>query len=246
MTFTIFPAIDLRGGKVVRLAEGDPDRETVYGKDPCQTAERFKEDGAQWLHVVNLDGAFGAPSTENLAALDSILGLGIRVQFGGGLRDRGSLENVFRAGVSRAVLGTAAAEQPDLVDWALDKYGAERIGAGIDARDGRVRIRGWAEAAEVSAVELGLRLRDQGIAWCVFTDVARDGLGKGINVAASADLASAAGLSVIASGGVAGNEDVDRVRAAGLAGIVIGRALYEGRIRLRDLIYDHDRRLQSR
>lgn len=246
MTFTVFPAIDLMGGKVVRLAEGDPDRETVYGKDPCQTAKRFKEDGAEWLHVVNLDAAFGARSEANLAALKSILDLGVRVQFGGGLRDRHSIHQAFCSGVSRAVIGTAAVDNPELVEWALARYGAERIAAGIDAREGRVRIRGWAEAAEVSAVELGLRLRGQGVVSCIFTDVARDGLGKGINIAASTDLANATGLSVIASGGLAGREDVERARSAGLAGIVIGRALYEGRIRLRDLLDDHDRRLQSR
>ncbi|MFL5259352.1 MAG: 1-(5-phosphoribosyl)-5-[(5-phosphoribosylamino)methylideneamino]imidazole-4-carboxamide isomerase [Hyphomicrobiales bacterium] len=246
MTFTIFPAIDLRGGKVVRLAEGNPDRETVYGEDPCETAKRFKADGAEWLHIVNLDAAFEAPSTENLAVLDSILGLGIRVQFGGGLRNRESLENAFAAGVSRAVLGTAAAEQPDLVDWALDNYGPDQIAAGIDARDGWVRVRGWAEGAEVSAVELGQRLRDQGVTWSVFTDVSRDGLGRGVNVTAAADLATTTGLQVIASGGVAGKEDVNQVRAAGLAGIVIGRALYEGQIRLQELIDDHHHRLQGR
>lgn len=236
LRFTVFPAIDLRGGKVVRLAQGDPGRQTVYADDPRAVAERWHAEGATWLHVVNLDGAFGESSLINHQSLNSLASTGLLIQFGGGLRDEASLRRAFDAGVARVVLGTAALERPLLVDWALREYGPERVAVGIDARDGRVRVRGWAEASAVTALELAQRLRAQGVEWCIFTDVARDGMGAGVNVAATAELARAAGLRVIASGGVADVEDVRQVRDAGLAGVIIGRALYEGRIRLSDLL----------
>jgi phosphoribosylformimino-5-aminoimidazole carboxamide ribotide isomerase len=239
--FTVFPAIDLRAGQVVRLAQGDPGRQTVYGGDPAAVAKRWQSEGADWLHVVNLDGAFGDDSGANAAALGAILSTGLKVQFGGGLRDQGSLERARDAGVARVVIGTAAVEQTKLVDWALMAFGAERVAVGIDARAGRVRVRGWADEAGISAVELGERMRGQGVEWCIFTDVARDGVGGGTNVAASVELARATGLRVIASGGVAGAPDVQRVRDAGLAGVIIGRALYEGQVGLKELLDDRDR-----
>lgn len=236
MAFTLLPAIDLRQGQVVRLALGDPGRQTVYAADPAATAERWRAAGARWLHVVNLDGAFGEAGAANLAALERLTGLGLSVQFGGGLRDEAGLRRAFDLGVRRVVLGTAAVENPALVEWALGAYGPERVAVGLDARDGVVRVRGWAESAGVSASDLGRRLAGQGVAWCVFTDVARDGVGTGVNVPATAALAAATGLRVIASGGVAGVEDVTRVRAAGLAGLIVGRALYEGRVDLRQAL----------
>ena len=239
--FTIFPAIDLRAGQVVRLAQGDPARQTVYAADPVAVARRWQAEGAEWLHVVNLDGAFGdedEADRPNARALTTLLGVGLKVQFGGGLRDEAALRRAFAAGVSRAVLGTAAVENPALVEWALREYGPERLAVGIDAREGQVRLRGWSEEAAITALELGQRLRQQGAAWCVFTDVARDGLGTGINLAATAELAHATGLRVIASGGAATSADVSQARAAGLAGIILGRALYEGRIDLGKALRD--------
>mgnify|MGYP000868099055 CR=1 FL=1 len=230
--FTVYPAIDLRAGQVVRLAQGDPGRQTVYGSDPRAVAERWLAEGAAWLHVVNLDGAFGDDSAPNHAALRAILATGARVQFGGGLRAAAGLRRVFDLGVARAVLGTAAVEDPALVDQALADFGPERVAVGIDARDGQVRVRGWAEGAGLTAVDLGRRLRGQGVTTCIFTDVARDGVGAGVNVAATTELAAATGLRVIASGGLAGVDDVHRVRRAGLAGLIAGRALYEGQLRL--------------
>jgi phosphoribosylformimino-5-aminoimidazole carboxamide ribotide isomerase len=244
--FVVYPAIDLRGGQVVRLAQGDPARQTRYGDDPAGMARRWQAEGAEWLHVVNLDGAFGADSEANAAALRAILAVGVKVQFGGGLRDRASLERALAAGVARAVIGTAAVEQPELVDWALREYGPERVVVGIDAREGRVQVRGWANEAALTALDLGRRMRHQGLEWCVFTDVARDGVSTGVNVAATAALARATGLSVIASGGLASAADVWRAREAGLAGVIIGRALYEGQVQLKELVDDRDRGLQSR
>ena len=234
--FTIFPAIDLRAGQVVRLAQGDPNRQTTYAADPAAVAQRWQAEGAQWLHVVNLDGALGDESQANALALAALLPVGIKVQFGGGLRDEVSIRRALEAGVSRVVIGTAAVENPALVDWALKEFGPERIAVGIDARGGKVRLRGWTEEAAVTALELGQRLRQQGLVWCIFTDVARDGVGTGVNVTATVELARETGLHIIASGGVATPDDVYRVRAAGLAGVIVGRALYEGRINLRDLL----------
>lgn len=243
--FILFPAIDLRGGKVVRLSEGDPLRQTTYGDQPRAWAERWRAEGADWLHVVNLDGAFGESAEANLAALGEILRVGVQVQFGGGLRDEEGLRAAFDAGVRRAVIGTAAIESPALVDWALENYGTERVVVGIDARDGVVRTRGWEQSAGVQAVDLARDLRKRGLQWCNLTDVARDGLQSGVNVEATSALAQASGLSVVASGGVATLEDVRRVREAGLAGVIIGRALYEGNFSVVDCVGIASRRVSE-
>ena len=232
--FILFPAIDLRNGKVVRLSQGDPGRQTVYGDEPRTWAERWQSEGAAWLHVVNLDGAFGESAAANLAALREILRVNVPVQFGGGLRDEASLRAAFDAGIRRAVIGTAAIENPALVDWALKTFGPERVVVGIDARDGVVRIRGWGESAGVQAVDLARDFAAHGLQWCNFTDVARDGLQSGVNIEATSALAQASGLNVVASGGVATLDDVRRVRDAGLAGVIIGRALYEGNFTVAD------------
>lgn len=236
--FTILPAIDLRRGRVVRLAQGDPTRQTVYGDDPAGLAQRFKSEGAAWLHVVNLDGAFGQDTGANAAALAAILALGLEVQLGGGLRDEADVRRALDLGVSRVVLGTAAIENPALVEWATREFGPARIAVGIDARGDRVCIKGWTEEAALTPIALGRRLRAQGVEWCVFTDVARDGVGAGVNVEAASALARETGLRVIAAGGVAGMADLRRARQAGLAGIVVGRALYEGRVCLREALSD--------
>jgi phosphoribosylformimino-5-aminoimidazole carboxamide ribotide isomerase len=234
----VYPAIDLRRGKVVRLKEGDPARMTSYSDDPVETARRWLEKGARWLHVVNLDGAFGESDGANRAALESILRLGAQVQFGGGMR---SLDGVARAldlGVSRVVLGTIAVEDPNVVAEVLTRFGAERIAVGIDARDGLVRVRGWKENSGISAAALALQMRTIGLAAVIFTDISRDGLGSGLNITATKELADVSGLDVIASGGVRTMDDVQAVKEAGLAGIIIGRALYEGTIDVNGLWND--------
>ena len=231
-SFTLFPAIDLRAGKVVRLAEGDPNRQTTYSDDPAAMAARWRDAGATWLHVVNLDGAFGEAGTANRAALDAIVAAGVPVQFGGGLRDEAAVAAAFAAGVKRVVIGTAAIENPALVDWALGEYGADAVAVGLDARDGLVRTRGWGESTGLHAVEVGRQLRLRGVVWCVYTDIARDGLQTGVNVAATQALSAETGLHVIASGGVSGPADIAAVRAAGLPGVIVGRALYEGTVTL--------------
>ena len=245
-SFTIFPAIDLRGGRVVRLRQGDPDRETEYANDPAAVARRWAEAGADWLHVVNLDGAFGegehasenasSPDLRNFEALSRVVEVGPRVQCGGGLRDLDAMRQALALGVARVVLGTVAVEQPALLAAALDEFGAERVAVGIDAREGIVQIRGWREAAPLQARELAQRWAEMGGRWLIFTDISRDGMSSGVNVEATAALARATGLRVIASGGVASLDDVRRVREAGLSGVIIGRALYEGHIDLKAAI----------
>ena len=237
--FTIYPAIDLRNGKVVRLAQGDLARATVYSDDPLEMAKRWQGEGASWLHVVKLDGAFGESSIANLAALEKIVQLGIKVQFGGGIRDLDSVKRVISLGVSRAVIGTAAIENPKLIDESLREFSAQQIAVGVDAKDGKVRIKGWVEEAATTATDLAKRLKAQGIEIVIFTDVARDGIGVGVNVESSVMLARDSGVAVIASGGARDALDVQRARDANLAGIIIGRALYEGAINLRSLIFDH-------
>lgn len=234
--FTVYPAIDLRQGKVVRLAQGDPDRQTSYSDDPLQVARRWQTAGATWVHCVNLDGAFGEKGRRNHQALSRILETPLFVQMGGGIRDMASITQAFDLGVSRVVVGTAFVEDPGLVLAALDQFGSERVAVAIDARDGIAQIRGWQEAAMITAEDLAQRWADMGGQWLIFTDISRDGMGSGVNVDATTGLADSTGLRVIASGGVKTLSDVQRVRDAGLAGVIIGRALYEGHIELSDAL----------
>ncbi len=236
MSFTIYPAIDLRGGKVVRLKEGDPARLTKYSDDPAETAQRWFEAGASWLHVVNLDGAFGEKDEANRRALEAILKLGVRVQFGGGIRSFATAERLLELGVSRVVLGTAAVEQPDVVAEAVQAFGADSIAVGVDARDGIVRVRGWKDTGGISAIDLALQVRTLGLRTIIFTDVRRDGLGSGLNIASTRALAEASGLDVIASGGVHTLADITAAREANLAGVIVGRALYEGTVDLKEAL----------
>ena len=237
-TWAIYPAIDLRRGRVVRLKQGDPDQETRYADDPLSVAQRWGAAGAAWLHVINLDGAFGEQSQENQAALERILTTGLRVQFGGGLRDLQGIRRALDVGVSRVAVGTAAVKNPTLVEAALKTFGPERVAVAIDAREGKVHTHGWQEASTLTAVELAQRWAARGVRWVIFTDVGRDGMGNGLNVEATAHLLTSSGhrLNVIASGGVASLEDVRRAHQAGLSGVIIGRALYEGQVLLEDAL----------
>jgi phosphoribosylformimino-5-aminoimidazole carboxamide ribotide isomerase len=236
VSFTIYPAIDLRGGKVVRLKEGDPTRMTAYSDNPVETARRWMDAGAGWLHVVNLDGAFGEGDDANQVALQSILKLGPQVQFGGGLRSLDAIVHTLDLGVKRVILGTVAVESPHVVADSLDRFGEEWIAVGIDAREGLVRLRGWKENSRISALDLALQARTLGVRTLIFTDVSRDGLGTGLNITATRELAEASGLNVIASGGAQTLADVLATRDAGLSGVIIGRALYERTIDLEDAL----------
>ena len=231
----IFPAIDLQAGPVVRLAEGDMARATVYGDDPAAQAEIFAQAGAEWLHVVDLDGAFAGESV-NGAAVSSILErFGGKIQLGGGIRNRDAIERWLDLGVRRVVIGTAALENPDLVrEAARDNPG--RIVVAVDARDGMVATRGWADVSDVAVADLARRFEDAGVAALLFTDVGRDGLLKGCNVEATVALARAVAIPVIASGGVTDIADIHALRphvADGVEGVITGRALYDGRLDLK-------------
>jgi phosphoribosylformimino-5-aminoimidazole carboxamide ribotide isomerase len=232
----VFPAVDLKAGQVVRLAEGDMARATVYADDPAAQAERFAAAGADWLHVVDLDGAFAGESVNG----EAVRAIGVtfpgKIQLGGGIRSRASLERWFRLGIDRAVIGTAALTNPDLVKDAARDFPGQIVVA-VDARDGMVATQGWADVSDVPVIDLARRFQDAGVAGLLFTDVGRDGLLKGANVEATAALAAAQSLPVIASGGVAGLEDIRALKAgAGIEGVIAGRAIYDGRLDLAEAI----------
>ncbi len=225
----LLPAIDVRHGRVVRLSQGEAHRETVYGDDPLAVAERFADEGAGWLHLVDLDRAFG--DGDNAALLGRVIaGLGgrLRVQVGGGFRTLEAIEPMLELGAARVVIGTAAVRSPELVPAAVERAGSGRLAVGIDARAGMVAIRGWREETGERAADVAARVIAQGIRTLVYTDVARDGMLEGPDLAGAAAL-QALGADVIASGGVASLEDLRRARDAGLAGVIVGRAIYEGR-----------------
>jgi phosphoribosylformimino-5-aminoimidazole carboxamide ribotide isomerase len=232
--FRVFPAIDLFNGMVVRLRQGDPTQQTIYDDNAGQAARRWLDAGASWLHVVNLDGAFGESRSPNQAALDAILREAghyhAHVQFGGGLRSLKDITTAFIHGVERVVLGTAAIEQPELVAEAIVKYHAKRLAIGLDTRAGYVQVRGWQQGTSRPATDTAREMLALGVRWFIVTDIVRDGMGSGLNLGAIRAILAQDGAQVIASGGVAGVEDVRAARAAGCAGIIIGRALYDGNI----------------
>lgn len=236
----VFPAIDLRHGRCVRLRQGDADRETVFGAEPAQVAQRWVEQGAEWLHVVNLDGAFGETASENLDALQDILAhADASVQFGGGMRTLDDVERSLTTGVARAILGTVAVRQPEIVEQAIRRFGAERIVVGIDARDGMVATHGWLNTSEIKARDLAQRMADLGVERIVYTDVQRDGMLSGVNVEATRELARHSGLAVIASGGVRSLADIRSLKAVeadGVEGVIVGMALYRGTLTLTEAL----------
>ncbi len=230
----VFPAIDLKGGQVVRLAEGDMDRATVYGDNPAAQALIFAEASSHFLHVVDLDGSF-AGRAENRAAVEAILeAFPGHVQLGGGIRTREAVEGWFDLGVSRVVMGSAALKDPEFVkDMAREFPGG--IVVAVDARDGMVATEGWAEVSDVPVVDLARRFEDAGVASLLFTDIGRDGLLKGVNIDATVELARQVDIPVIASGGVKGLDDIHILSlhaVDGIEGVITGRALYEGRLDL--------------
>jgi phosphoribosylformimino-5-aminoimidazole carboxamide ribotide isomerase len=234
MTLIVFPAIDLKAGQVVRLAEGDMDRATVYGDDPAAQAMLFADQGAAHLHVVDLDGAFAGQSV-NGEAVQAIVGrFPGHVQLGGGIRTRANVERWFDLGVSRVVIGTAALDDPQFVrDMAGEFPGG--IVVAVDARDGLVATRGWADVSDVAVVDMARRFEDAGVAALLFTDVGRDGMLKGCNVEATVDLARSVDIPVIASGGVKGIAEIHVLALHardGIEGVITGRALYDGRLDL--------------
>jgi phosphoribosylformimino-5-aminoimidazole carboxamide ribotide isomerase len=235
----IFPAIDLRQGRVVRLRHGDPNQQTVFSDDPTAVARQWAGAGTKWLHVVNLDGAFEETTAAqaNLDALRQITAVGPQVQFGGGLRSLADVARALELGVSRVILGTMAVERPDILQAALTQFGPERIVVGLDARDGKVAIRGWQEESGLEVTAVGQQMRQMGLTTALHTDIGRDGDLRGVNGPASSALAQATGLQVIASGGVSSLADVRALLSLpGICGVIVGRALYEGRVTVAELL----------
>ncbi len=228
----LFPAIDLKEGQCVRLAQGDMDRATVFNDDPAEQARAFQSQGFEYLHVVDLDGAFaGAP--RNAQAVEAVLAaLTIPVQLGGGIRDMRTLAGWLDKGVTRVIIGTAAVRDPSFVREAARRYPG-RVAVGIDARDGMVAVDGWARATTMSALDLGRQFEDAGVSAIIYTDIARDGVLTGLNIEQTLGLANTLTIPVIASGGLASLADVERLLlpdCARIAGAISGRALYDGRL----------------
>jgi phosphoribosylformimino-5-aminoimidazole carboxamide ribotide isomerase len=235
----IYPAIDIKGGRCVRLTQGRADAETVYAEDPVLVAADFKAAGAQWIHVVDLDGAFsGEP--RNFDVVGRIVGLGLKVQLGGGLRTRAWVDRALESGVTRAVIGTRAAQSEAFVAELVGAF-RERIAVGIDAKNGKVAVKGWVDTTETSALGLAQRMDQIGVATLIHTDVGTDGMLTGPNYEAQDAMLGAVRAGVIASGGVSRREDIIRLVAAkkshpNLDGVIVGKAIYEGRVVLSDLI----------
>lgn len=230
------PAIDLRRGRCVRLQKGDAAQETAYGDDPLAVARGFAEAGAEWTHVVDLDAAFGDGSNRPLIARIAAE-TGVRIQTGGGLRTLDDLAAIFDAGIARAVVGTAAIENPAFVEAAVARWGSERIAVGIDARGRTPAVRGWTEATAVDLFDLASRLVDCGVQTIIYTDIDRDGMLVGPNLDTAAELAERSGAEVVVSGGVGSADDLESIALAaatrtGIAGVIVGKALYEGRVDL--------------
>ncbi len=234
----IIPAIDLRGGKCVRLLRGDYDQETVYGDDPIAMGRRWVEEGATFLHVVDLDGALEGKTMNGTAIAGLCSGLAIPIEVGGGVRTVERAGVLLGMGVDRVIFGTAALEQPEVVADACQRF-AGRIAVGIDARDSKVAVKGWTETSEVEAIDLALRMQDAGAARIIYTDISRDGTQEGVNAEATAALAEALEIPVIASGGVG---TLDHIKAllpfekVGIEAVIIGRALYDGTVNLAEAI----------
>ncbi len=241
--FILFPAIDLRQGRCVRLKQGDPDAETVFSDDPAAMARHWANEGASWLHVVNLDGAFGDAGRAhgnrppiNLQRLQEIrTAVELPIQFGGGIRNLEDIRMALELGATRVVLGTIAVQNYDIVQRALARFGPERIVVGIDARNGMVATHGWLNTSDMRASDLAQAMAAVGVRRVVYTDISRDGMMTGVNTEASVQLALASGLRVIASGGVGSIHDIQTLAMHendGIEGVIIGQALYTGRFSL--------------
>ena len=230
---TIYPAIDIKGGRCVRLTQGRADQETVYSENPAEVAAEFKKAGADWVHVVDLDGAFTGEST-NLSVVRAIAALGLKVQLGGGMRSRLAVERALGIGATRVVIGTRAAEGEEFVAELVRAY-PDRIAVGIDAKNGRVAVKGWVDTTGTDALALARRMDAVGVRTLIYTDIGTDGMLTGPNLAAQEAMLNAVKAGVIASGGVSQQSDVDALNALGkrhanLDGVIIGKAIYEKRV----------------
>lgn len=238
MTFELYPAIDMRGGKCVRLLQGNYDKETVYGDSPFDMAKTFVEQGANWIHMVDLDGAKAGKRVNDAYPIQVAKELGARVQIGGGIREEADIEYYLNNGVYRVIIGSLAVSQPELVLKWVEQY-KERIVIGLDAKDGFVATHGWIETSSVKAVDIGKEYANAGVQNIIFTDIATDGTLAGPNVAANVELAEATGVNVIASGGVSSLADLRQLASytsKGVAGAIMGKSLYENRFTVKEAL----------
>ncbi len=231
----IFPAIDIRGGKCVRLVKGDFNKETIFGERPEIMAKKWEAEGGQYLHLVDLDGA-RAGKSQNLDVVEMILQtVKISVELGGGIRTMENIEQALNMGVSRVILGSIAVKDPEFVKAACKKYGSERIVVGIDAKDGIVAVDGWGVSGNVEAKELAKKMADGGVKHIIYTDISRDGTLSGVNIEATAEIARYSGIKVVASGGVSSIEDIKKLKAYekdGIEGVIVGKSIYTGALSL--------------
>jgi len=238
MSFTIYPAIDMRGGKCVRLLQGDYNQETVYGDSPFDMAKKFADEGAEWIHMVDLDGAKDGKRVNDSFVIQAANELKAKVQIGGGIRTEEDIVHYLDNGVSRVIIGSIAVSNPEFAIEMIRKYG-EKIAVGLDAKDGYVATHGWLNTSEVKAVDLGKRFADAGAQTFIFTDIATDGMLSGPNVEAVRLLAKETGKDVIASGGVSSLADLASLREfykEGVAGAIVGKAIYEGRFSVKEAL----------
>ena len=232
----IYPAIDLRGGKVVRLRKGDPERQTVYSNNPVDTALKWIDQGAEWIHMVNLDGAFDF-ANQNLRILESVARLDIKLQFAGGVRDKNAMRTALDCGASRLMIGTLAVQNPDALLDAVYQFGSDKIGVALDARDGMITTHGWTEQSSRTPLELGSWFRCKGVEHALYTDVTRDGMLSGANIEGTIALAMETELQVIASGGVSDLTEIGHLaKSKVVAGVVVGMALYQKKFSLADAL----------
>lgn len=232
----IYPAIDLRDGKVVRLKEGDPNRQTIFSNDPIEVAKQWVDQGAEWIHMVNLDGAFDEKN-DNAKILEEIAKLDVKIQFGGGLRSKNAVKKAISQGASRAIIGTVAVETPEIINELLLAHDADEICVALDARDGKIATRGWKTLTELTPIDFGRKIAQQGIIHALYTDVNRDGSLIGVNVHETISIGRETGLKIIASGGVSQMEELHQLaKSTVVAGAIIGMALYEEQITLAEAL----------
>lgn len=235
MTLTIYPAIDMRGGNCVRLLQGDYDKETIYGDSPFDMARAFAVDGAEWIHMVDLDGAKDGKRVNDRFVIEAAKQLNVNVQIGGGIRSEADILHYLENGITRVIIGSIAVSNPEFAIEMIQKYG-KQIVVGIDAKNGYVATHGWLNTSEVKAVELSKRFADAGAETFIFTDIATDGTLSGPNIAAVCEMAEVTGKTVIASGGVSSLADLRALHAEGVKGAIVGKALYENRFTLKEAL----------
>jgi phosphoribosylformimino-5-aminoimidazole carboxamide ribotide isomerase len=235
MSLTIYPAIDMRGGNCVRLLQGDYDQETVYGNSPFDMAQGFAADGAEWIHMVDLDGAKDGKRVNDRFVIEAAQKLKVNIQIGGGIRSEEDILHYLENGIDRVIIGSIAVSNPEFAIEMIKKYGA-KIAVGIDAKNGYVATHGWLDTSKVKAIDLGKRFADAGAETFIFTDIATDGTLAGPNIAAVCEMAEVTGKNVIASGGVSSLADLKAIADNGIGGAIVGKALYENRFTLKEAL----------